>query len=443
MRKLNYFYKLITTLILLSLLWVSMLFLFFSLPSQKASLKQFLPDDIDMVISVNTHQLISTLFIDAIYKTEFNSKDLKFFQNSEFSESKQFKGIDFNSEVVFFYDTWDGSKVKGLLFNLSNPKIFKNMTLQQKNVVKESNEQRGVIIYLDEDASHESIEYYTAFAQKIISKEPILPLISPPNEMINLNFKGNKFSYIQDLVLNLELKNEHLLITGTGRLDSIPPLRQMSLIMEPSSKEYFEIQSGKLPDSVYQYIDDLTNQMNIKLPGITSQQILIYGISLNKVNSSPLFLPKMDCILRFDSIVQLDSLLESLGRNSDLVNIVDGHIEVGKIKYYCRQLSKNEIYVGVTESPEIQKLNMRVLPLTKGFPSTVLDIEGEGIIVRIINLMPQVKNSKLFLKGVEYYDIHSEYIDDQYLQIKGDIRLGKNEMMSIGLAEFILKFFNK
>lgn len=393
-----------------------------------------------MVLSVNMNQLISTLFIDATYKTKFGAKDLKSLKEKRIAKGGPLKGIDFNSELVFFYDSWEGSFVKGLLFNLSSQEAFNKISLQQKNVVKASNKERGVLIYLDEDASQKTIDHYTDLAKDITSKKFIPESETPSDGIMNLSFKGNEFSYIQDMALNIKLKNEHLLISGTGEIDTILPLRKMYMIKEPSSKKYFEIQSGKLPDSVFQRVDELAQQLTIDLPEISSQQILIYGISVENDNGSPLILPKMDCILRFNGTIKLDSLFSNINKELTHIKLIDNYIEVGEVKYYYKQLSKNEIYIGVSESPDIQKVQTRILPLMKGFPSAVLDIEGEGIIARIINLMPQIKNTKLFLNGLEYYDIHSDFVDDHHLKIVGEVRLEKGKMMSIGLTDFILKF---
>lgn len=441
-RKINLFYKFLLTICLLVFLWSALVVLIFSTPKNRTSLKQYLPEDIDMVISVNMHKLITTLFIDATYKTDFNSKDFKLFKNKDITNENPFQGVDFNSEAVLFYDTWEEHFAKGLLFNLSNEKLFNKVDQQKKNIVRFANKDRGVLIYLNDDASQRTIDHYASFAKKIISKQSTPSTPPPSNGIINLTFRGNKFSYIQDLALTIQLKDEHLLIKGTGKLDSILPIRKTHMIEEPTDRKYFEVQSGKLPDSAFHRINELTKNLDFKLPEISSQQLLIYGISIVKANGTTLVLPKLDCILRFDTTVQMDTILQNINRSSTNINLIDNHLEIGNIKYHFKQLAKNEIYFGVSKSPVIRNVKKRIVPLTKGFPSAVLDIEGDGIIAKIINLMPQIKNTKLFLKNVEYYDIHSEFVDNHHLDIVGEVRLKKGEMMSIGLAEFIAKFIN-
>lgn len=400
-----------------------------------------MPDNVNMVISINTSKLISTLFIDATYKTKIDPKDIETLKSKINEGENPLKGVDFKSEIVFFFDTWKDNSVKGLFFNITNEKIFLNTTLQKKNIIKAANKNRGVLIYLDADASQNTYDHYTAFANKLISNQH--EFSPPPTDgVMDITFKGNKYSYIHDLELNIQLADEHLLINGSGTLENILPLKEIYMLKEPSNRKFFEVQSGKLPDSVFKHVDEVAQQVSLDLPEIASQQVLIYGISIENYNGSPLVLPKMDCILRFDSKIKLDSVINNIDKELTHIKMVGNHMEIGNIKYYYQQLSDNEIYFGVSKSPEIHKEKTRILPLTRGFPSAILDIEGEGILARIINLMPQIKNSKLFLKGVDYYDIHSNFVDDHHLKIVGEVRLKKGKMMSIGLAEFILKFLN-
>ncbi len=440
MRKYNSIYKILITIILLGLLWITLFFLVFALPPKKAALTELLPDDTDMVLSVNMHQLLSTLFIDATYKTKLNPEDLAALKDKRISKENLFKGVDFNNEVVFFYDSWKNELVKGLLFNLSNEKKFNQISTAKDNVIKASNHQQGIFIYLDKNASQETIDHYTRFAQEAMKSKKSNGSYPHLDGIMNLNFKGNHFSYIQDLTVNVKMKDEHLILKGKGQLDSILPLKKMHMLETPSDRKYFEIQSGKLPDSVFKHLDGFMQQLNIQLPRVTSQQVLLYGIAIENYRGSPLILPKMDLVLRFDSLVVMDSLLKNIDKDVKHIKVEGHFIEIGNVKYYYQQLSDNEIYLGVTETPKTSYIETRVLPLTKGFPSVILDIKGKGIIARIINLLPQVKNTKMFLKDVDYYDIHSEFITDNKLKIDGKIRLEKGKMMSVGLAEFMLKF---
>src|SRR5690554_7986956 len=88
-------------------------FLTVSFPVKNESLKQFLPDEVEVIVSLNTEQLIKTFLFDALYKSEFNSKDIKQLEKATQSKRSESNGIMYNGEVVFFYDIWRNIPIQG------------------------------------------------------------------------------------------------------------------------------------------------------------------------------------------------------------------------------------------------------------------------------------------------------------------------------------------
>lgn len=213
------------------------------------------------------------------------------------------------------------------------------------------------------------------------------------------------------------------------------------MLTEPSTTKYLEFQSGQLPDSLYQYFEFVFKEIGIEIPKITSQQMLLYGLSIENIRGSTTVLPKFDWILRFDSIIDLDSQLVSINTSTDMMKIIDKKsIKIGETLYYYSQISSHEIYIGVTESPKIKSIKTQVLPLLKGNPSVLLEIEGKGLIAQLINVMPQVKNTRVFMENIEYFNIHTSDDNGANLKIDGEIRLKEGKMMTIELARFLLMF---
>jgi hypothetical protein len=169
--------------------------------------------------------------------------------------------------------------------------------------------------------------------------------------------------------------------------------------------------------------------------------MIIYGISIENISGSTVFLPKFDWILRFDSIVDLNTQLNSFDATVERMHILDKKsIQIGGTKYFYKQISEHEIYIGITEFPKIESKKTQILPLLRGYPSAALEIEGKGIIASFINIMPQVKNTKVFMENVEYFDIHTTNENTDQLKINGEIRLKEGKMMSVELVKFILMF---
>jgi hypothetical protein len=442
-RKYNRVFNIIAVFIFVGFLWIITLFLSFSLPKHEDSLKRLLPDDIEVVLSVNADQLIKTLLFDALYKSEFNTNDLKLLSRGSQSEDTQTFGLDVNSEIIMFYDLWNKMPIQGFLFNISSEKDFNQFKLKGNNDIIKTNGQQGVILYLKDNASQELINYATQFAETVISKKVAYSDTTENYEMLSLKYKGNKQSFIKDLKLKASIKDETILIQGSGKKNnpSSSSKEQYSIMTQSPKKKYLEIQSGELPDSLYQYFEFIFDEIGIEVPTVTSQQMMIYGISIENINGSTAFLPKFDWILRFDSIVNVNTKLNALDASSNKLEVIDQKsVKIGGTQYHYQQLSDHEIYIGVTKSPMIESKKMQILPLMRGYPSAVLDIEGRGFVAQFINVMPQVKYSKLFMENVDYFNLQTIDKNASELEIEGEIRLKKGKMMSVELVKFILMF---
>lgn len=445
MRKYNQVFKFLAVFVFIGFFWIISIFLTFSFPKHKDTLKDLLPDDMEIVVSVNTDLLIKTLLFDALYKTEFSDSELKLLKEGTQSQKAKSFGVEINSEIVMFYNKWNNTLIQGFLFNISNNKDFNQLRLKGKNDIKKSNGSQGVILIINDEASDEMIAYATQFADNVVSEKSTEKSPKDKAELLCLKYKGNQDSYIQDLTLNIEIKDEKITLKGQGKKNNELSFsaENYNMFSKAPTAIFLEIQSGHLPDSLYEYFDFIFNEIGIKVPKVTSQQMYIYGMSIENISGSTTFLPKFDWILRFDSIVDIDSQLDSMNAANERVHIIDQKtIQIGGSKYFYKQISAHEIYIGVTEFPAIESTKTQILPLMRGFPSAILEIEGKGLIAQFINVIPLVKNTKVFMKNVEYFDIHTVDEDTDSLKIDGEIRLNKGKMMSVELAKFILMFAN-
>ena len=443
MNKYNRVFNVIAVFIFIGFFWITALFLTFSFPDNKESLKELLPKDVEVVLSVNADQLLKTLLFDALYKSEFDASDLKLFERVEKSKDAKSFGVLLNSEIVVFYQFWNKTPIQGFLFNISSKETFDDFRLKGKNYIKRSNGKQGIIINLKDNASDELIQYSTQFAEEVIAHKTKSKVLASKSEMLSLKYKGNDHAYIQDLNLSAKIADEKIVINGSGKKNKTLyfSVEEYNVLAQTPKEKHLEIQSGKLPDSIYQYFKVIFDEIGIKTPEVTSQQMMIYGVSIENINGSTVVLPKFDWILRFDSIVNIKEQLYALDESTDKMKYIDKKsIKVGGAQYYYRQISDHEIYIGVTESPDIQSVKTQILPLIRGNPSVLLEIEGKGIIAQFINVMPQVKNTKVFMQNVEYFDIHTIDGKKDDLKIDGEIRLIKGKMMTVELVKFILMF---
>jgi len=442
-QKYNRVFNVIAVFIFVGFFWAITLFLTFSFTEKRDSLKELLPNDVEVVLSVDTDQLIKKLLFDALYKTEFEDNDLLLLNKGKDSDQAKTNGIALNNEMVIFYTLWNKIPIQGFLFNVSNKKAFDKFELEGKQNIKKSNGTQGIILMLKDNASEDLREYASTFSDDVINKKYKKANAKENLEMLSLKYKGNEHTYIQDLHLNAKIEDERILINGSGKKNKelTFSLEQYSKFSQPANDKYLELQFGQLPDSLYKYFKIIFDEIDIKVPEVTSQQMLIYGSSIENIRGSTTLLPKVDWIIRFDSIVSIDEQLGAINESSNRIFFMDKRsIEIGGTKYFYQQISDFEIYIGVTESPKFQPVKTQILPSIKGNPSVLLDIEGKGFIAQFVNVMPIVKNTKYFMGNIEYFDIHTIEENNEDLKINGEIRLKKGKMMTVELVKYLLMF---
>jgi hypothetical protein len=428
-------------LLFLAVFWIIVAFINFTTENNTASNKSLLPENIDLVIRANTKEIIQTFLVDLLFKANLDKESAQLFIPEESQEIKKL-GTDITTEVVVFYDNWNNSSAKGVLLNISNEGDFKRYQIEGENTIKVSNSEYGVLIYLADDATSETVAHYTQLAEKTINKEKQIAAKEYKKGLINLTYQGDELSYLKDLELDLNVKNQTIFINGKGKLNkkSKSKTSRLNVLSDQTSKKHLEIQTSELPKETMDYLSSFINEIGIKIPSISSQQMMIYGITVDNLNGSTAILPNFDWIVRFDKPFQIDSVLSGLQSNyKSMVDLNNKIIEVGSIKYHYNQLSENEIFVGISEKPSIKNIENKPAYIMRGIPTALLEIQGESFIAGFIQMLPQVRLSKQFFEDVTYFDIQATTEKD-LMNIEGEIRLKDDQLMSVELAKYVFMF---
>ena len=441
MQKYNRILSFIIVLILLTGLWIIIAFVSFSNTDKKSSNKNILPDEIDLVIELNTKELLETFLIDLLFKADISEESTKLFLPEEDSELAKL-GADLTTEIVVFYDNWKNSSAKGVVLNISNEAEFTRYQFDDENTIKVSNSKYGVLIFLDDNAPKEAINYYSQLGERIINNEKKSESAINKKGLINLHYKGDKIEYFNDLKLDLNMKNQSISINGKGEINDKSDTRtiKFNIFEKPSKEKHLEIQTSKIPENAMNYLSSFIKKMGIEMPKITSQQMYIYGFSIDDFNRSTAFLPNFDWILRFDTLVEIDSVFSNL--NSDYRSLVDLNnktIKVGSMEYHYSQVSGHEIYIGVSKKPKFKIIEEKSSYIMRGSPAAILEIGGNSFFGGFIMMMPQVEISKQFFNDVTYFDIRANQ-DKGTMNIEGEIKLKDDQLVTVELARYMMMF---
>ncbi|WP_107038763.1 hypothetical protein [Brumimicrobium mesophilum] len=412
-------------------LWIIIGFINFSNSKQGQSNTSKIPNEVEFVIQLNTREIIKVFLKDLLFNAEIDNSTAELFMPKEKGEASKL-GIDLSSEVIAFYDEWNSTTAKGVLFNLSDEADFKRYQFDFENLIKASNPQYGVLLLLDKDANQANKIYYQKLAEKIVHAEGKSNHTSDPKNMIQISHHKGETKY--DVGINTI--GDILKIEGSGTVGHFNKAIEMHQFKALDSS-YFEIQTGKLNLYSFEFLQPLMNEIGLKIPTILSQQLAIQGITIQKVGSSTLPIPALDWIVKFNEKVNIDSLLFHLNsRYSTAIDFKNQHFNIGELQFNYKQLSSSEIYIGVNNLT-FERLNKTPQFALKGNPEAILNIQGNNFFAGFIKMLPQVKYPKTFLEDIEHFNIHSEQ-EGELMKIKGEIKMKEGKYISVEMAKLVM-----
>lgn len=434
---------------LVFMLWVVFLLLPLLLNKSDDQLLHHTPEDAYAVVSVNNRKIIERFLFDALYAKGFTVNELEQLDYNQSDIEMPSSGIDLRENIVVFQTDYEKATVTGFIFKLLNHKAFSEYELRGNQEVKYFNEDIGCILLLPEELKDENdVLHFEQYAQNVVTtKRKHLPSENlsggDNNRLVNLFYRGHDQTYIQDLELSARIKGSTIYFEGKGKKNDKISYESgtYTQIKSPGIEPYLEIRAGQLPDSVYSYFDVITEKFHIKIPPVTSQQLFFYGFKIDNINGSTAFLPKFDGVFRFADSVDLRTAVDSLCAAEHKIKRENERcVTVGEMHYHFKQQSPFEVVAGITENPELEKINQAPLPLLKGNPAATINFEGDGIIAQIAQMLPPVKYSRKLFNDLEYFEIHTENGENNTLKIKGQMRFPSDQRASLELFKYLMKF---
>ncbi|MBW7867790.1 MAG: hypothetical protein H3C31_05635 [Brumimicrobium sp.] len=426
-------YNILKLIIMLLFFWMITAVLLFIYKKDDSSLASLLPPDTDLVVNIKTENLIKQMFEDIIYKSDFNSDELVFLENRGNMDNIGSIGIDWRKDVVYFVKTQDNIQFQGFLFKLRDKNAFINYN-HGPYYIKATNGEIGILLMTDNPAN---TEIYTQFAENILNNHLQKGEVFKDNHLVHVTYKGANNKY--NINLHIEIKNENMFIQGEG--DKIINNSQNTLyhVMDSSpSSQLLKIEFGEISDDLYQDIHAILYEIGLQLPKATTGNIQFYGVAVENIEGSATFIPQFDAILNFKDSLDIKSQIDTLVKYVPTITYSEsGKLQMGNTYFYYKQLSNTEVYIGVTQAPQIKQEEVQRLFKIQGEPSVILNIEGKGLIARFINIIPQVKSSKTFLNQVEDLDFEAKP-NHETISFKGKLTLKDHKLMTIEMLKLIL-----
>lgn len=428
--------------------WVLLLLVPLLTDKSDNHLQKHLPADASAVIKINNNIIFKRLFFDGIYGGNFskNEREQLDFESDDAKFPKT--GVDWRKQVLIFQENFDQIKATGVLLSLNNPKRFAAFKFEASKTIKFFDGNIGCLFFLPENSTEEHRAHFERIAQEIVnhphetSQFFTAHPVDEKDELLELFYEGSSKNYIQKLELHTYIDDNSLYFEGVGHKNQALDYAcgTFSQLQKPALEPFLEIRAGQLPDSAYAMIDQLTASYALTLPAITSQQLMIYGITIDNVSGSTVFLPQFDGVFRFEDSLNFKAVVDSLSARASVIEVDSPHsLTVGTTRYHFEQRSPYEVVIGISEKPALSQVSEPPLPLMRGNPEATLNIEGEGIIAQFAKMFPPVKYSRKFFHDLSYFEFHTKAMSEERLKISGEMRFPEEKKVSLEVLKLLIK----
>jgi len=443
---------LLTAVLLLAFLWSA--FFVTKLISKDSTSKNeyFIPENASFALKLDSRKLVNS----TLFTVLFEGRDEKIIHKikevlTKPGERKKEIGINLLSDLVVFASPFKNGKLIGVSINLSNAALFeKNIPelLNEKQVVEVIGNVGIILTYIStkDQAAIDKREITSFFAKNILPLEKNSSTRFTKEKLENGFFqsysKGDVFGNntcfnSSDFQFNLNENKVGINGNLTVKNDAKSTVNASEKILHPK-KGSFHFSSGIIPQTFQDTLTSLTSKLGYKIPEIKAISFNYGGINIVSDDNGMTVLPDLDLLLEFradfsiSDFLKNDSLLEKID-----AKFINNQLIIKGKSYYTKQLSKRTVLIGSSKTPNVVSNQTKEVFAVKGNLSTLLKIEGGGMIVSFLEIIPAYRASKELFNNTEDIEITINKTGVKKAKLIGVINFKKEHYP---MTEF-LKFF--
>ncbi len=435
MKNKNKLKQIITSLVLLSFLWLIFFISTFILKKENSNNLDYIPSDAEVAIRIDAKELIKSTLFSIIFeaKDESTIQKIKEYLLLQETKDEKFNATDLNlfSDIVIFSLPFKEGKVIGVSFNLQNSNDFEKniIPLLVKNQVVQTIDHVGFILtYLSDSEIELSQSELTTFFKNSIKKRMVFPLAK--NSVFQVQTNGDIFgrstyfatSDIQLQLLKSSIEVDGLLSISGRQASNCSP----SKLILNTSKEDFHFSSSIIPQMLQDSLAKLLNKMDYTLPKIKSISMNYKGIEIKKDRSGTHPLPNLDILIEFNKEFSINTFITNSGLTEKLNAIYSNNeLTIAGVTYYVKQVNTSTVSIGTTKNITILKNTSNQLFSANGNLSSLLKIEGGGILVAIMKATPIFHSFIELFDSTEKFDVSICKTSNNQAKLKGNIVIKK------------------
>ena len=409
----------------------------------------YIPPNADFAVRINAKELVESSLFSILFENQDDKIISKIKEAIEKKNDKMEKfqnnSVDYLSDIVVFSSPFKDGKIIGFALNISNYTLFKDKMndFSNKNQFVEVIDNVGFILTYITNGSSNSLkkdDLVTFFEKNIKTITPkVNPKLNAESKSIfqfftNGNVLGKNTSFSKSTT-QLKLIDTGLQLDGLLLISDKKMTPSKRIIF--SSKKDFNFYSSIIPKTLQDSIDYYCKKSEIMIPNLKSISFTYKGMNIINDDIGMHLLPQIDLLLDFKTELSASDLL----KDSPLLKMLGAEYSNNQLNiagqiYYINQIDKTTISIGISKSPVINNNTKNELFAVKGNLSPILKVEGGGLIMTLLEIVPAYKTSKELFKNVETFDISIKKINSKKATLKGNLKFQKghsalNEILKV------------
>lgn len=381
----------------------------------------YIPKEAEWIIQIDPEKLAK----DELYSLLFEAKDdqlldlMKHIASGKLERRRE-KGsltIDFRHPVLLFGTHHDTTTGTGILFQVLDPKLFMKHIGNYLSPGQSAAVNGNTALILNTETDQPDKKEIQQLASHYMKRARLTTLSEFQNNgFMTLNVPKNQNKEISDLNLSTFYTDNTLEVTGSFAAKNTIQLPSYSL-----KNKGLLISSALVPVGFSDSLNKLLPIGTYHFPELYSVTLDYQGIIVNHSDNGILAMPQINLIIEAKSPVSADSLLASIPldwRGNG------GSILFPGTEYHVRQLDERTIFIGL-DTNSILKKSPSSLCSVNGSLSSLMNITGNSLMLRFMDVVPAYNASKLFISKTEKVDFSIKKKGVQYI-INGKIIFHKD-----------------
>lgn len=449
------FKNLLSSLVLIGFLWLIFFISTLFNVKQENSNDKFIPESATFAFRIDGRELTE----DVLYSIFIDSKDEKVVQKIKdlISESRDKSyndiGVNFVSDIIVFSNPYKNGAILGISLNLNNSDKFRSniQSLLSKNQSFEIIDDVGIILTYTPDKKNEPItdhEFQQFFTSNILPlrEKSVSPFIEKVDskKFLEAYTKGYVFgssTCFSSSDIQFEMLKKSIELNG----DLTIAQKQLEAISVPekllkAQKGDFHFSTSIIPKSVQDSLNNYCAKAEINLPPVKTISLNYRGLNIINDETGMHTLPEIDLLIEFKQPISASVSLNDKHLLTYLDAVFLGNqLIVNDKKYFIQQIGENSIYLGTNKNPSFSNNSNKEILSIQGNLSSILKVDGGGMIVSFLEIVPAYRASKELFNNTEGFNITLKKESKEHVKLTGEIYFKKEHFAMNEVLKLVLE----